>query len=224
LGTGPTGIGLSPPLLVSTDPNGIPAVEPLAGNPVDIADDEGALPVELVSHVPDVGVMPGNGIPIVIPPPSYVVVVPGTPADELPPRDDPPWAGHATPLLVIPIEPVGTGLRPADGNSVAPIATPVGGTGVPAVMPSGEVAPIPGTVSPIWATAGSHANSTASVEAISADRILACTVTRQRAAGGRAHPLRATHRVRSPEGPADRRHIEFGLSAIGAAALLVFVT
>ena len=62
-GIGPTGTGLSPALLVSTEPNVIPAA-------IDIADDDAVPPVELVSQVPDGGMLPGNGIPIVIPPPS----------------------------------------------------------------------------------------------------------------------------------------------------------
>jgi hypothetical protein len=70
LGIGLTGTGLSPPLLISTEPIGIPAAEPLPGDEVDIADDDAALPVALVSHVPDDAMPPGNGIPIVIPPPS----------------------------------------------------------------------------------------------------------------------------------------------------------
>jgi hypothetical protein len=56
-------------LLVSTEPNGIPAGEIAPGDAIDIADDEAAA-VELVPHVPDGGMLPGNGIPIVIPPPS----------------------------------------------------------------------------------------------------------------------------------------------------------
>ena len=70
LGAGPTGIGLSPPLPISTEPKGIPAAEAPPGDAVDIADDTAAPLVELVVHVPDAGVPPGSGIPIVIPPPS----------------------------------------------------------------------------------------------------------------------------------------------------------
>jgi hypothetical protein len=67
---GPTGTGLSPPLPISTEPIGIPTEEPRPGDTIDIADDDAAAPVELVPHVPDVSVLPGNGIPIVNPPPS----------------------------------------------------------------------------------------------------------------------------------------------------------
>jgi hypothetical protein len=156
-------------------------VEPRPPDAVDIADDDTAAPAGLVSHVPDVGMLPGNGIPIVIPPPSEVAAVPDIPEDEL------ASTGHATPLPVIPIEPVGTGLRPGDGSSVAPMGSPVGGTGVPAVMPSGEVVPIPGSVLTICATAGWQPNSAANIKAISAARILACTTPRPRSARERAN-------------------------------------
>jgi hypothetical protein len=94
-------------------------------------------------------------------------VLPDIPVDEL------ARVGHATPLPLIPIEPVGTGLRPVDGSSVAPMPNPVGGTDVPAVMPGGEVVPIPGVVSTTCATAGGQPSSTDKIEDISAARILA---------------------------------------------------
>jgi hypothetical protein len=187
-GIGLTGTGLRPPLPISTEPIGIPAVAPRPPDAVDIADDDTAPPAELVPHVPDVGMLPGNGIPIVIPPPSEVVVVPDIPEDEL------ARAGHATPLPVIPIEPVGIGLSPADGSSVAPIGSPVGGTGVPAVMPSGEVVAIPGSVVPICATAGWQPNSAANIKAINAARILPCMAMRPRSARDRAHRPKVTLR------------------------------
>jgi hypothetical protein len=161
------------------------------------------------------------------------------------PGDELAWAGHATPLPVIPIEAVGTGLRPADGSSVAPMGSPVGGTGMPGVVPSGEVVPIPGTVVPICATAGSQPNSTASIDAINAGRILACMLMRQRSAGERTREPKVMHRssligctgrwagrsnasaarcVRRSEGRADLGFIEFGLFAIGAAALVIVLT
>jgi hypothetical protein len=127
----------------------------------------GTAEVELVPHVPDAGVLPGNGIPIIIPPPSYVAVVPAVPGLE------PASVGHATPRPVIPGDTAGTGLRPADGSSVAPMGSPVGATGESAVMPSGEVVPIPETVSFTCASAGSQPNITVRIEAISTARVLA---------------------------------------------------
>jgi hypothetical protein len=67
-GIGLTGRGLSPPLPISTEPSGIPVVDPVPADVVDVADDA-APAVEPVPHAPDVG-EPGNGIPIVNPPPS----------------------------------------------------------------------------------------------------------------------------------------------------------
>ena len=49
---------------------------------------------------------------------------------------------HVVPFPVIPIVPVTAGLTPADPSSVAPKGIPVGATGEPGAMPSGEVAPI----------------------------------------------------------------------------------
>jgi hypothetical protein len=68
-GIGLTGRGLSPPLLISTEPSGIPVVDPVPADVVDVEDDDAAPAVEPVPHAPDVG-EPGNGIPIVNPPPS----------------------------------------------------------------------------------------------------------------------------------------------------------
>jgi hypothetical protein len=111
--------------------------------------------------LPDIPVMPDSP------------VVAGIPGDEL--ASD----GHATPLPVMPIVAVGTGLSPAEVSSVAPMGSPVAGTDVPIVMPSGEVVPIPETEAPTCANAGPQPNSAASIEAINADRILARMVTRQ---------------------------------------------
>jgi hypothetical protein len=69
LGIGLVGTGLSPPLPISTEPRGIPEGVPRPGVEVDIAED-GVLLVEPVPHVATVVVPLGDGIPIVIPPPS----------------------------------------------------------------------------------------------------------------------------------------------------------
>jgi hypothetical protein len=69
-GIGLSGTGLSPLPLVSTEPRGIPVVVRPSGDVVDIAEDDAVPLVELASHVAGAGVLPGNGIPIAIPPPS----------------------------------------------------------------------------------------------------------------------------------------------------------
>jgi hypothetical protein len=159
LDIGPIGIGLIPESPVSTEPNGIPAGEAPPGDGVGSAGDEAILLAELVPQ------LPGNGIPIVIPAPSNVA-----------PELEFAWAGHATLLPKSPDEPTGSGLRPGDGSSVAPMAFPVGGTVVAPVMPVGEVVPIPETVSSICAAAGPQLTAIARIEAIRTRRTAACTV------------------------------------------------
>jgi hypothetical protein len=54
------------------------------------------------------------------------------------------------------------GLTPADPSSVVPSGRPVGGTGAPGPMPSGEVIPSgDGAFVLIWAHAGPHTNNAA---------------------------------------------------------------
>jgi hypothetical protein len=84
---------------------------------------------------------------------------------------------HVAPLAVIPIEavPGSAGLIPGDASSVAPMGIPVGATGEPGTIPSGEVAPIPGVglpIPPTWAKAGLQPKSAASIAAAIARRIL----------------------------------------------------
>jgi hypothetical protein len=161
-GIGLTGIGLRPAFMVSTEPNGIPAGEAPPGDGVDIADDDAVPPVELL---PQFVVPPGKGIPIANPPPSKV---PDVPEDEV----EVVVVGHVTPPPIIPGVPTGSGLRPRDGSSVAPMAFPVGGTVVAPVMPGGEVPPIPATVSSICADTGAQSNAIVRIDAISTSRIV----------------------------------------------------
>jgi hypothetical protein len=217
LGARPVGSGLSPPPPISTEPRGIPTREVPPGDVVDIVDDMVVAPVELVSQVPDAGMPPVGGIPIVIPPPSDVAAVPDIPVDV------PVGAGHANPLPVVPIDTVGIGLRPTDGSSVAPMPSPVGGTGVVAVMPIGEVAPMAGTVSTICASAGLWPNRSASVAASTARRGFTGSLIRWRYRGTDPEPsvsltVRTVARDTSakPEGEC--------LSAIGVAAQIFVIT
>jgi hypothetical protein len=212
LGTGPTGIGLRPALPVSTEPNGIPTGEAPPGDGVDIADDD-AVPV--VGLVPQFAVLPGNGIPIAIPPPSKVVPELDSPEDEV------ACTGHAAPLPVIPGEPAGSGLRPGDGISVAPMAFPVGGTVVAPVMPGGEVVPIPETVSSICAATGPQPNAIVRTDAISTLRIVAGTDMEWRSllncsAAFNASGSRGVLRTDAAE---DHGTIEFRLFAITVVVL-----
>jgi hypothetical protein len=77
---------------------------------------------------------------------------------------EPPMPEHCVtvPIVDVPI----IGLTPGVLSSVAPSGMPVGATGAPGPMPSGEVAPMLGTglaVAPICAKAGRQAKSAANV-------------------------------------------------------------
>ncbi len=111
-------------------------------------------------------VLPISGEP---PPPSKVVLEPDIPDDGL------PVTKHVVPFPVIPIVPAGTPLSPGDASSVAPMGIPVGGTGKPGAMPSGEVALIPGVglpIPPTCANAGLQPKSAACIAAINTPRIM----------------------------------------------------
>jgi hypothetical protein len=145
LGPGTTGIGLTPPLPISNEPNGIPARAAPPGVVGDVAAKDEALLPEVVLPVPDIAVLPGMDapVPIPIPPPSNVVVEPTIPEAGF------PIAEPVMPEPINPVVPLGTGLSPGEASSVAPIGFPVGGTCEPGTMPSGEVAPMPGVGLPI---------------------------------------------------------------------------
>jgi hypothetical protein len=57
-----------------------------------------------------------------------------------------PMAEQVVPAPANPMVPLVAGLIPGIVSSVAPMRMPVGETGEPGVMPSGEVAAIPGIV------------------------------------------------------------------------------
>jgi hypothetical protein len=82
----------------------------------------------------------GAAVPTAIPPPSKLVVDPNIPDCEIPKVE------HVVLPPDIEAVPVtsGAGLIPGDAISVEPSGIPVGETVEPAVMPSGEVAPILG--------------------------------------------------------------------------------
>jgi len=121
LGAGTATEGLIPALLISDEPNGIPAgVAPLGdvGN-VRAAADEAPL-LEVASHAAE---LPIADVPVPIPPPSKFAPVPDMPDDEL------PTAEHVVPVPVILIVPSGAGLRPGEVSPVAPNGIPVPATG-----------------------------------------------------------------------------------------------
>lgn len=137
-GAGTVISGLTPALPISTDPKGIPAREGPLGD-ADGADAVGeAVPVAhgaaLPSEIPP---------PTVSPPPSYVLtpeMPPDIPVDALPPSE------HVE--AIMPAGSVNIGLMPGEMSSVAPSGMSVGPTNAPdcepPVIPSGEVAAMPG--------------------------------------------------------------------------------
>ena len=127
------GSGLTPPLPISNEPNGIPARAAPPGVVGDVAAADEALLLAVVPQGPDIAVLPGIDVPVPIdiPPPSKVGV-------------DPDIADDALPVVV-----QGNGLSPGEASCVTPMGMPVGGTCEPGVMPSGEVAAILGVGLPI---------------------------------------------------------------------------
>jgi len=166
LGVGTTTNGLIPALPISTEPNGIPARAPPAVDNI-VGDDEALL----LKAVPQTAVLPGNDVPVPtpIPPPSKFVLELDIPDDEL------AIAEQVVPKPVIPMVPLVAGLSPGDASSVAPMGIPVGETDEPGVMPSGEVAAIPGVGMPTPATcaaAGMQPKSATCIAAINTRRIV----------------------------------------------------
>jgi hypothetical protein len=174
LGVGTTTNGLIPPLFISTEPNGIPDRAVPAGD----ADDDEPMLLEPVPQIADVAALLGNDVPIPIPvPPPSNVLEPDIPDDEL------PVAEHVVPFPVIPMVPLVAGLSPGDASSVAPMGIPVGATDEPGVMPSGEVAAIPGVgvpTPPTCANTGLLPNSAASNAVVNTRRIMISIVVTQR--------------------------------------------
>jgi hypothetical protein len=163
-------------LPISTEPNGIPGrTTPLD----DVAGIAAVNEAPLLEPVPQIAALPGNEVPIPIPPPSYVLEL-YIPPDAL------PVAEQVVPAPANPMVPSVSGLSPGDASSVAPKGIPVSGTDAPGTMPSGEVAAIPGVpIPPTCAKAGLQPKSAARVAAINARRIAISIVLRQ--GSGRAH-------------------------------------
>jgi hypothetical protein len=159
LGVGTTINGLTPALPISTEPNGIPVRAAPEGDGDDMTEDDeapglepqiAAVPVLLDTVIPmSVPVPTGAPMPVLnalvpapIPPPSKTLLVPGLPVASR------AMAEHVLPKPGKAIGPVGAGLSPGDASSVAPMGMPVGATGEPGAMPSGEVALMPGVGMP----------------------------------------------------------------------------
>jgi hypothetical protein len=182
--------GLRPPAPSSVEPSGIPTrptddSEPMVGDEADAAGPDKPL-LPMVAQVPD-------AVPVV-PPPSNTDVKPGTPAVDVPDKpvvDVPvvellapkeacgiappiPEHGKKLPVGTIGEAPDVVGLTPGVASSVAPKGMPVGATGEPGPMPSGDVMASdegPGDP-PTCAKAGLPLTSAASIAAISTRSIM----------------------------------------------------
>ena len=161
VGVGTAGVALTPRLLISIDPIGIPvrATPPGAVGDVEVGVDDEAILLEPEPHIPDnpdVSSVPElvdvpdvadpGDIDVAVAPDVAMVADVGLPIAVPPPSNvavDPnipdgevPTVEHVVPLLVlgiviVPVTPVGNGLTPGDASSVAPIGIPVGETGPP---------------------------------------------------------------------------------------------
>jgi len=190
---------LTPRLLISVDPSGMPvrAIPPAVMGDVDVGVDDEAMLLDPEPHIPDnpdvssspedvevpdvadipeevgiadVAAVAGVVAPSAIPPPSKLVV-------ELNIDDGAvPTVEHVVPLLGIEIVPVttpGAGLMPGDAISVEPRGMPVGETVELVPKPSGEVAPIVGVglaIPVTWATAALQITSGEKTAAINENR------------------------------------------------------
>ena len=190
VGEGTAISGLIPALPSSTEPNGIPDPVVPAVDKDEIPGDDAAALLEPLPQVTNVAVLPGTDAPVPNPnpPPSYV------PRPDMP-GDAPPVVGHVVPKPIVPV-PLMIGLSPGDASSVAPKGIPAGETDDPGVMPSGEVAAIPGVgmlVPPTCAAAGMQPKSTAGIAAINVRRIVISIFLTQRSAQANRSSRRHCH-------------------------------
>jgi hypothetical protein len=136
---------LTPRLLISTDPSGIPvrAAPPGVSGDVDVGVDDEATLLEPEPHIPDspdvssipevvdtpdvadipdVAAVAGAALPAAVPPPSKLVVDPNIADGEVPEVE------HAVPppdIEMVPVTPAGAGLVPGVAISVDPRGMPV---------------------------------------------------------------------------------------------------
>jgi hypothetical protein len=174
-----SGGGLKPPAPSSVEPSGIPTRPTVDAEPIPIGDEADAAgdpdgPLTMAAQVPE-------AVPA-IPPPSKTVLEPEVPAA--------PWASEPPAhVAVAPVAgpsgdaPDDIGLTPGDASSVAPSGMPVGATGEPGPMPSGDVMPSgDGPLPPICAEAGPAPNNavaiTATVIRLSIDSTLPSKIRR----------------------------------------------
>jgi hypothetical protein len=153
-------------------PDALPAVPPPSKSIVETAvgADVPALDIPVPTDVPVIELPRPDDVPAIEPPAPETVG--GLPKDVC--GIEPPTPEHSVVGPIVPSVPDSIGLTPGVLSSVAPSGIPVGATGEPGPMPSGEVAPMLGTalgVAPTCANTGLHAKSAASVLMVSVPRI-----------------------------------------------------
>jgi hypothetical protein len=151
-------------------PDAVPAVPPPSNSIVETAvgADAPAVDIPLPTDVPVIELARPDVVPAIEVPET----VGGLPKDVC--GIEPPTPEHSVVGPIVPNVPDIIGLTPSVLSSVAPSGMPVGATGEPGPMPSGEVAPMLGTalgIAPTCANAGLHAKSAASVLMINVLRI-----------------------------------------------------
>ncbi len=159
--------------MAEDDDDAVPLVPQIAAVPVLL--DMGiptSVPVPMVVPVPTGAPIPvvKSLVPTPIPPPSKTLLVP----------DPSVVAARAIAEHVLPkpgkvIGPVVAGASPGEASSVAPMGIPVGATGEPGVMPSGEVALMPGVGMPAPPTCANTAvlpNRADSIAEINTRRVM----------------------------------------------------
>jgi hypothetical protein len=196
LGARTTDGGLSPPAPSSVEPSGIPTRATDDAEPIPVGEEADA--AGPAKELPPIGAQVPDAVPA-MPPPSKTEVETDVPAVDIPvpvdvpvievsmpdvvplelgkPNDvcgiEPPTPEHVVTLLVV--SPSGdvpdvNGLTPGDASSVAPMGIPVGATGAPGPMPSGDVMPSAGPgeifIPPTCAEAGPQLRRATAVTAI----------------------------------------------------------
>jgi hypothetical protein len=201
---GAASAGLTPRLLISVEPSGMPVRLPPTGDSGDVDDAVGLLDPEphaadnpevstigeVVdwpdgSDVPDIAIeleaaiVAGAALPTDVPPPSKTAVEPNIVDGAAPMVEHP----------VLPAVPVSRGLNPGDAISVAPNGSPVPPTGGLGTMPSGDVTASEGVgVAAACAKTGLAINGSVTTAIIMRFIVLSLIRSSIRPRGDRAEP------------------------------------
>jgi hypothetical protein len=158
------------PAVVEHVPDAVPAVPPPSNNIVETAvgADVPAVDIPLPTDVPVIELVRPDVVPAIeVPVPETVG---GLPKEVC--GIEPPMPAHWVTVPIVDVPSIG--LIPGVLSSIAPIGMPVGATGKPGPMPSGEVGLRLGTglaIPPSCANAGLHAKSAASALTINVLRM-----------------------------------------------------